>query len=46
MRLGDMLYEPGEQLLHAYYPTTAIVSLHYRVVTLNQPASRLRNLAC
>ena len=29
MRLGEMLYEPGEQLLHAYFPTTAIVSLHY-----------------
>ena len=27
--LGDMLYEPGDQLLHAYFPTTAIVSLHY-----------------
>jgi CRP-like cAMP-binding protein len=27
--LGDMLYEPGEQLRHAYFPTTAIVSLHY-----------------
>ncbi len=27
--LGDMLYEPGEQLQHAYFPTTAIVSLHY-----------------
>lgn len=27
--LGDILYEPGEQLLHAYFPTTAIVSLHY-----------------
>jgi CRP-like cAMP-binding protein len=24
-----MLYEPGEQLAHAYFPTTAIVSLHY-----------------
>ena len=24
-----MLYEPGEQLQHAYFPTTAIVSLHY-----------------
>ena len=24
-----MLYEPGEQLRHAYFPTTAIVSLHY-----------------
>jgi CRP-like cAMP-binding protein len=29
MRLGDMLYEPGGQLEHAYFPTTAIVSLHY-----------------
>ena len=29
MLLGEMLYEPGEQLLHAYFPTTAIVSLHY-----------------
>ena len=29
MPLGEMLYEPGEQLLHAYFPTTAIVSLHY-----------------
>jgi len=27
--LGEMLYEPGSQLLHAYFPTTAIVSLHY-----------------
>ncbi len=25
--LGDMLYEPGRQLQHAYFPTTAIVSL-------------------
>jgi CRP-like cAMP-binding protein len=29
MFLGDVLYDPGEQLLHAYFPTTAIVSLHY-----------------
>jgi CRP-like cAMP-binding protein len=29
MRLGDMLYEPGSQLRHAYFPTTSIVSLHY-----------------
>lgn len=29
MRLGDMLYEPGRELQHAYFPTTAIVSLHY-----------------
>jgi len=29
MPLGEILYEPGGQLLHAYFPTTAIVSLHY-----------------
>jgi len=29
MLLGDSLYEPGSQLRHAYFPTTAIVSLHY-----------------
>jgi CRP-like cAMP-binding protein len=29
MPLGEILYEPGIQLLHAYFPTTAIVSLHY-----------------
>ncbi len=29
MRLGAVLYEPGGQLQHAYFPTTAIVSLHY-----------------
>jgi CRP-like cAMP-binding protein len=27
--LGEILYEPGQQLQHAYFPTTAIVSLHY-----------------
>ncbi len=27
--LGHMLYEPGTQLRHAYFPTTSIVSLHY-----------------
>jgi CRP-like cAMP-binding protein len=27
--LGEMLYEPGKQLRHAYFPTTAVVSLHY-----------------
>ena len=31
--LGDILYEPGGQLLHAYFPTTAIVSLHYVMVS-------------
>lgn len=29
LRLGQMLYEPGEQLQHAYFPTSAIISLHY-----------------
>ncbi len=29
MRLGDTLYEPGGQLSHVYFPTTAIVSLLY-----------------
>ncbi len=29
MRLGQMLYEPGGLLQHAYFPTTSIVSLHY-----------------
>ncbi len=27
--LGETLYEPGGQLRHAYFPTAAIVSLHY-----------------
>jgi CRP-like cAMP-binding protein len=27
--LGGMLYEPGKKLRHAYFPTTAVVSLHY-----------------
>lgn len=27
--LGEMLYEPDRQLQHAYFPTTAIVSLHH-----------------
>ena len=29
MPLGKMLYVPDEQLEHAYFPTTSIVSLHY-----------------
>ncbi|MBK7422483.1 MAG: Crp/Fnr family transcriptional regulator [Propionivibrio sp.] len=29
MPLGQMLYEPGSQLQHAYFPTSCIVSLHY-----------------
>jgi len=27
--LGEILYEPGGTMRHAYFPTTAIVSLHY-----------------
>jgi CRP-like cAMP-binding protein len=29
MPLGEMVYEPGGQLPYAYFPTTAIISLHY-----------------
>jgi CRP-like cAMP-binding protein len=29
MRLGELLCESGDQLHHAYFPTTAIVSVHY-----------------
>jgi CRP-like cAMP-binding protein len=29
MLLGEILYEPGGQLQYAYFPTSAIVSLHY-----------------
>ncbi len=29
MPLGEVLYESGDQLQYVYFPTTAIVSLHY-----------------
>ncbi len=29
LALGEILYEPGGQMDHAYFPTSAIVSLHY-----------------
>src|SRR3954468_23217326 len=29
MPLGEVLYEPGQQLRHAYFPTTCIISMHY-----------------
>jgi CRP-like cAMP-binding protein len=29
MLLGDMLYEAGTPMRHAYFPTTSVVSLHY-----------------
>ena len=33
MPLGEILYEPGGQMQHAYFPTSAIVSLHYVMET-------------
>jgi CRP-like cAMP-binding protein len=33
MLLGEFLYEPGTQLKHAYFPTTAVVSLQYEMAT-------------
>ena len=29
LRVGDVVYGPDEQMRHAYFPTTSIVSLHY-----------------
>ena len=29
MALGDVVGEPGKPLRHAYFPTTAVVSLHH-----------------
>lgn len=29
MLLGQVLYEPGSAMQHAYFPTTAVASLHY-----------------
>ncbi len=29
LRVGDSVYEPGVPMQHAYFPATAIVSLHY-----------------
>jgi CRP-like cAMP-binding protein len=31
--LGELIYGPGGQLQHAYFPTTSIVSLHYVTVS-------------
>lgn len=33
MPLGELLYEPGEKLKYAYFPVTAIASLHYVMAT-------------
>ncbi len=32
-KLGAMLYEPGSQMTHAYFPCTAVVSLHYMMAS-------------
>lgn len=29
LRLGQVIYQPGERLHHVYFPTSAIISLHY-----------------
>ena len=29
LALGQMLYEPGQLMQYAYFPTSAVVSLHY-----------------
>lgn len=29
LRLGESIYEPDERMHYAYFPTTAIISLHY-----------------
>ena len=29
LNMGDVLYESGDQMRHAYFPTTAIISLLY-----------------
>lgn len=31
MSLGQSIYEPGTQIQHVFFPTTAIVSLHYEM---------------
>lgn len=33
LKLGDVLYEPGRALQYAYFPTSAVVSLHYVTVS-------------
>ena len=46
MRLGDVLYESGGKLSHVYFPTTAIVSLHYVLengsISVHGPAESLK----
>ncbi len=33
MTLGEVLYEPGRALQYAYFPTSAVVSLHYVTIS-------------
>lgn len=44
MPLGEMLYETGGQLRHAYFPTTSIVSLHY--VVESGASSEIAGVGC
>lgn len=42
LALGDVLYESGEELNHLYFPTTAVISLHYLLV--NGKSSEIANV--
>jgi CRP-like cAMP-binding protein len=33
LKLGESIYEPGQQIQYAWFPTTAIISLHYVMET-------------
>lgn len=44
MPLGEILYEPGGRLQHAYFPTTAIASLHY--VIESGASSEIAGVGC
>ena len=33
LKLGETIYEPGQRLQYAYFPTTSIISLHYVMET-------------
>ena len=33
LKLGDTIYEPGQPLHYAYFPTTSVISLHYVMET-------------
>ncbi|HLF29572.1 MAG TPA: Crp/Fnr family transcriptional regulator [Xanthomonadales bacterium] len=39
LALGEMLYEPHQQMRHAIFPTSAVVSLHY--VTISGAAAEI-----